>query len=251
VGRTLKRLSATVLARVDRVVALDDAMARRLTSQASARIDVVRNWAEDAPASSRSADGHPLRAQWGWQGRFVLLYSGNMGLAHEFDTVLGAARALADRSDILFAFVGGGPRRAEVEAEVLGRALPNVEFRHYVPRTSLADSLTAGDLHLVTLRPGLAGLLVPSKIYGILAAGRPVLYVGPDEGDIAEIVEDGRCGVRIRPGDVDGFVAAVLSYASDPGRREAEGARGRALYEERFTKEKGTGALLQVIESLR
>jgi glycosyltransferase involved in cell wall biosynthesis len=249
-GRVLKRLSAMALKAADRVIALDDAMAKRLTSQAPVRVDVVRNWAEDAPPSGRGADGHALRARWGWQGRFVVLYSGNMGLAHEFDTVLAAAHALAGHADILFAFVGGGPRRAEVEAEVRRRRLPNVEFRPYVPRKSLGESLAAGDVHLVTLRPGLAGMLVPSKIYGILAAGRPVLYVGPDEGDIAEIVEEHRCGLRIRPGDADGLVAAVLSYGSDETRRHTDGERGRALYEERFTKEKGTRAMLAVIESL-
>jgi glycosyltransferase involved in cell wall biosynthesis len=157
-----------------------------------------------------------------------------MGLAHEFDTALGAAEALRDRPEILFAFVGDGPRRREVVEEARRRGLPNVEFRPYVARERLGDSLGAGDVHLVTLRDRMPGLLVPSKIYGILAAGRPTLYVGPDEGEIAGIVREG-CGRRIAPGDGAGLRDAVLAYAADEASRRAEGARARALFEERYT----------------
>ena len=167
-----------------------------------------------------------------------------------FDTVLGAAELLRDEPDVLFAFVGAGPRREAVEREVQCRGLGNVEFRPHVDRPRLGESLTAGDLHLVTLREGIAGLVVPSKIYGILAAGRPTLYVGPDEGEVAEILEEGRCGTRVALGDAAALATAIRDYVADEGRRSDEGARARELFERRFAKERALGALRRLFESL-
>ena len=176
-----------------------------------------------------------------------MLYSGNMGLAHEFHAILDAAEILRDHKRILFAFVGGGPRRAEVEHEVRRRGLPNVEFRPYVPRDQLGETLTAGDVHLVTLRNDVAGLLVPSKIYGILAAGRPTIYVGPERGEIADIIRSGACGQRVAPDDAGGLSRAVQRYESDRAARGEEGRRARRLFEERFTRDRGLRAFEALI----
>ena len=89
----------------------------------------------------------------------------------------------------------------------------------------------------MTLRESMPGLLVPSKIYGILAAGRPTIYIGPDRGEIHEILREGECGIRIAIGDVEGFRAAVSAYRSDPERRRAEGARARELFEQKYAKQ--------------
>ena len=155
-----------------------------------------------------------MRRAWGWGDRCVVLYSGNLGLAHEFDTLLDAAEILRGERQLLFAFVGEGPRRDEVEREFARRGLTNVEFRPHVPRESLGDSLAAGDVHLVTMRDGIAGLVVPSKIYGILVAG-----VAPD-------------GV------------------GDEQRREREGRRARRLFDERFSRAAALSAHQALLESL-
>jgi glycosyltransferase involved in cell wall biosynthesis len=248
-GRLSRAASVRILRASDRVVALDEAMAARLRPHAGERTVVIPNWADGEAIRPAPAERSPLRREWKWNGRFVVLYSGNMGLAHEFETALGAAEALRDRPDILFAFVGGGPRRAEVAEEARRRALPNVEFRPYVSRERLGDSLTAGDVHLVTLREGMPGLLVPSKIYGILAAGRPTLYVGPGEGEIAGIVEEG-CGRRIAPGDVAGLRDAVVACAADEGLRRAQGERARTLFEERYTLAHGVARFERLLRDV-
>jgi glycosyltransferase involved in cell wall biosynthesis len=188
-----------------------------------------------------------LRGEWDWRERFVVLYSGNMGLAHEFDTLLDAAEILGRDRRILFAFVGQGPRRAEVEERAKGRGLTNVEFRPYVAREQLGQSLSSADLHVVTLRDRMPGLLVPSKIYGILAAGRPTLYVGPDEGEIAEILRTGGCGARIAIGDAQGLADAITAYAADDERRREHGRLARRLFEERFTREQGVEAFTRLL----
>ncbi len=240
-ARLLDRISTTVLKGSDTVVALDELMARKLEETRRRPVEVVRNWADGETIRPKPPASNPLRREWGWEGRFVVLYSGNLGLAHEFDTVLDAAERLQDESDILFAFVGGGPRLDEVKAGVSGRGLENVEFRPYVATERLGDSLTAGDVHLVTLRERMPGLLVPCKIYGILAAGRPPIYVGPERGEIWEIVGSG-CGRAVGLGDGAGLAEAIVAYRDGAESRDQAGEAARRAYEERFSKQRALEA---------
>ncbi|ANM29075.1 hypothetical protein ABI59_04895 [Acidobacteria bacterium Mor1] len=233
-ARLLDWISRAVLRGSDTVIALDALMARKLEEVRGSEVLVVANWADGDAIRPKDTASNPLREEWGWNGRFVVLYSGNLGLAHEFETVLDAAERLKDDTGILFAFVGGGPRLDAVKSAVKDRELQNVEFRPYVARERLGDSLTAGDLHLVTLRERMPGLLVPCKIYGILAAGKPPVYVGPSEGEVADIVERG-CGVPVPLGGGAELAAAVSAYRDDPERVRREGDAARALYESDYS----------------
>jgi len=246
-GRFFSRVSNFALRGSDVIVALGESMAERLRAKGLDNVEAVHNWADGEAIRPRPLEDHELRARWGWDGRFVVLYSGNMGLAHEFDTALDAAEILRDHPRIRFAFVGDGPRRNEVETEARRRGLTNVEFRPYVRRGLLGESLTSGDLHLVTLREKMPGLLVPSKIYGILAAGRPAVYVGPGEGEIADIIESGRCGTRISCGRAEELASAIVRYEQEPASVEEEGRRARDLFEERYTRERGLRAFDRLI----
>jgi colanic acid biosynthesis glycosyl transferase WcaI len=249
-GRALQIASSATVRSQDAVVALGDSMAARLRIAGARRVEVVHNWSdENAVVPIRSSDSR-LRREWGWGERFVVLYSGNLGLAHEFDTVLDAADRLRTDPGILFAFVGAGPRLAYVERRRDELRLTNVEIRQPVARDVLSDSLAAGDVHLITLRRGVPGLLVPSKIYGILAAGRPTLYVGPPEGEVFEILRSGRCGTQIDNGEVDALVDSIRSYRSDPARRLEEGRRARFLFEQQFTKSRAMAQFRAVLQSL-
>jgi glycosyltransferase involved in cell wall biosynthesis len=243
IGRGLARLADAGMRRADGVIALGETMASRLRSVDGARIRVVHNWADGDLVQPRPSAESSLRASWGWGDRFVVLYSGNLGLAHEFETLLDAAERLRDDGDVLFAFVGSGPRRADVEREVARRGLSNVDFRPHVEREALGDSLSAGDLHVVTMREGIAGLVVPSKIYGILAAGRPTAYVGPPECEVARILEAGDCGVRIGIGDGSALAEAIRAYRETPARRIEEGRRARALFDRSYSKQRALRGL--------
>ena len=108
------------------------------------------------------------------------MYSGNLGLAHSFDEFLEAARRLRDRSDIVFLFVGDGPRNVEVEAARDSEGLTNIRLIDPVPRDWLHASLSLADVHLISMRPEMNGIVVPGKLYGIMAAGRPIIFVGPN-----------------------------------------------------------------------
>ena len=117
-------------------------------------------------------------------------------------------------------------------------------------RKRLGETLTAADVHLISLRPTVAGLLVPSKIYGILAAGRPTIYVGPEASEVASLLREGGCGSIVRNGDVDGLVAAVSAYDSDHERRDREGRNARTLLERRFALRNSVQAFRAILERI-
>jgi len=246
VGRTLAALSRFLVRRVDVTIALGESMAVRLREHGASRVEVIHNWANEASVIPRPSIGHPLREQWKWSNRFVVAYSGNLGLAHEFETVLNAARRLAETDPrVLFAFIGAGPRTSEVLQAA--REIPNVEFHELVPRARLGEMLTAADVHLVTLLPQMAGLVVPSKIYGVLAAGRPAIYVGPMAGEVHEIIKEGLCGSTVMNDDVGGLVEAVSAYARDEEKTARQGQNGRRFFERHFTRRMGTDAFLRLV----
>lgn len=246
----LRRAARRSIIKADRIVALGSVMAERLAAQGARRVDIVDNWCDGELIRPRSRDAHPTRRVRGWDGKFVVLYSGNMGLAHEFSTVLDAAVRLADRSEIVFAFVGGGAREQEVRCGARARGLEQIQFHPRVETSEISAGLTAGDLHLVTLRDGLQGLLVPSKIYGILAAGRPAVHVGPAHSEVATILSDADSGATVAPGDVDGLVRVIKSYADDPQRWSEHGVNARRAFEEKYDRRHALKKLSELIESL-
>jgi len=246
-GRALERLARIALARASVVVALGDSMAQILRANGARVVASVPNWIAGPPIPA-PVDAAGLRAEWGWTDQVVVLYSGNLGRAYEFETALGAAELLRDQPAVRFVFMGRGARRAEIAAAVSGRGLTNVELRDPLPRARLALGLAAGDLHLVTLRAEAAGLLVPSKIFGTLAVGRPTLYVGPAASEVAALVTAAGCGVRIEPGDARGLAAAIRAYAADPERRRAEGARARLEHEQRYAPGSSLDRLVRLVE---
>lgn len=249
-GRVFAAVSRWALGSADAVIALGETMAGRLKALGARSIATIPNWADGEAVRPMPAEASRYRRERGWTGKFVVLYSGNLGLAHEFESVLGAAERLQTNDGIVFAFVGVGPRLSGLIPEVRSRGLSNVEFHPPVPRKELGDLLAAGDVHLVTLRPGVPGLLVPSKIYGILAAGRPALYVGPAEGEVFEIVDGGACGSRVDNSDPEGLAKVILAYREDADRRAREGSNARQLFEAGFTRQRSTEAFRALLKSL-
>lgn len=188
----------------------------------------------DSGVSADALKANPLRREWGLEGKFVVGYSGNLGRVHEFATVLDTAGQLADREDIVFLFIGGGYRLGALKAEAARRGLANLQFRPYHPRERLAQSLGACDAHLVTLRPGLDGLVLPSKFYGIIAAGRPVLFVGAGEGEVPDLVRGAECGAVFGAGEAAALADCIRHMAADRCVAKRWGENGRRLFDARF-----------------
>lgn len=201
-------------------------------------IRIVPNWCDDCAITPIDAAMTDRRREWGFANSdFILGYSGNLGRAHEAETLLAAARLLKDRRDIYFLFVGGGYESQKLMEAVESEGLTNFVFKAHQPKDSLKDSLGAADAHWLSLRPELEGLIVPSKFFGIAAAGRPVIAVVSPEGEIAEVVAGAQCGIVVKPGDPVDLARAIVALADDPVLRRAMGTRARDLIEGKFSRE--------------
>jgi colanic acid biosynthesis glycosyl transferase WcaI len=226
-----------------------ESLVRRQGIPAS-RVRVIHNWADGEHIRPVATDANPLRTEWGVQGRFVVGYSGNLGRAHEFSTILDAAKQLSPRQEVVFLFIGGGAQRAAVEHDARERRLPNVLFHPYQPRERLHESLSVPDVHLVSLNPALEGLIVPSKFYGIAAAARPTLFVGDVDGEIASIIRDARCGYAVQAGDAAALARRITQLADDAALTKAMGERARELFDQQFDRRLAVRAWREVLEGV-
>jgi glycosyltransferase involved in cell wall biosynthesis len=229
VDSVLERVNRFLVRKADRIVALGDTMARRLVEGKGAdraRIEVIHNWADTAALAPAPQDNEFSRAH-GLAGKFVVLHAGNIGQSQNLETVIDAAERLRACRDIVFVFIGDGTGRAALEQRVAARCLDNVRFIPYQPRETMRWTYASASVFVVSLKPGLAGYIVPSKLYGILASGRPYVAAVEQESEVAEITARHDCGVRVGPGDARALADAILEFRRDAARREAMGARAR------------------------
>jgi glycosyltransferase involved in cell wall biosynthesis len=234
-----------------RIVAIGECMRRRLCDRGldAARVHVIPNWSDDRDVVPVGRDENPLRTAWGLAGKFVVGYSGNMGRAHEFDTFIAAAEQFKGRNDVTFLFIGGGHHVGALKAEAKSRGIEDLlQFQPYQAREVLSQSLSVPDVHWLSLRPELEGLIVPSKFYGIAAVGRPVINVGAQDGEVAFLILRHQCGVTIQPGDGAGMAAAIARFVGDPATLQAFGQNGRRMLVDHFSKDRAMarwGSLLE------
>jgi colanic acid biosynthesis glycosyl transferase WcaI len=244
--------------RGDGIIALGECMRQRLIRRGipAGRIHVADNWADGAEIFPLPfPDPSPLR----------ILYSGNLGLAHDVDTVRAAIHHFRSDSRFHFAFAGAGPHREALEsfcANNVGQALQpangalesghaNVAFSGYRPRRELAAAFGACHIGLVTQKPATLGSVVPSKTYGLMAAGRPILYIGPREATPALIIERFHCGWQISPGDTVALVALLERLAAEPNLVSRAGERGRAAFLRHYDLPIGVARVCSILGALR
>ncbi len=227
--RGLAWLSDFVYRQADRVVVLGPYMGDRVRIKGvrQDRLVTIPVWSRRDQVYPVDREANPLRRSLGLEGKFVAMYSGNLGLAHSFDEFLEAARRLRDRDDLVFLFVGAGPRTLEIRSAQEREGLTNVRLLDYVPRDELHRSLSAADVHLISMRPEMTGIVVPGKLYGIMAAGRPALFVGPAHCESADTIRRAGCGFTIVPGDREGVVSALTTLAGDLNLARQMGQKGR------------------------
>ena len=236
--------------RSNAVLALGDCMAARLRGKGvpNDRIVVVHNWADGERLNPMPGRENSLREAWGLNDRFVVLYSGNLGMAHDFGPVCAAlGKLISYRDRLAFLFIGDGVRRRQLEGFVQREHLEDlVQFRDYVPQDQLSQSLGLGDAGLVTTLEGTEGLVVPSKLYSYLAMGKPVLAVSGRSNEVSEIVQSAQCGFVIRTAEE--LVGAIEALMADPGMCEEMGQRARTVFEERFERRSATARIGEVFE---
>ncbi|MEX0753625.1 MAG: glycosyltransferase family 4 protein [Actinomycetota bacterium] len=249
VERGLRSVNRRLRSSASRVVAIGRDMRQRLLALGCppGSIEVIPNWADGsaiAPLEGPSA----LRAREGWNDRFVVMHSGNVGLSQGLDTVVGAADALKEDPSVLFAIVGDGASRHRLEARVAAARLENVRFLPYRPKSELADSLGAADLHLIGLRRGLGGYIVPSKLYGVMAAGKPFVAAIDPDTEPAMIAHEHGCGLLAEPDDARSLADAIRRAKTAP--LAEMGARGREAFSTLYDRSIATEAYRSLLEAV-
>jgi colanic acid biosynthesis glycosyl transferase WcaI len=260
--RLLKPLRNWSLRSAASNVVLGYEMAKALQREGidSGRIEIIPNWADGKLIAPITPAANELRSRWGLGDFVVVGYIGNFGRAHDFDTIIEAVTLhqqrvnVAPASDfihrVIFLFVGGGAQRKRLEREVAARKLRNVKLHPYQPPELLAQAIGAADIHLISLKPELEGLMVPSKFYGIAAAGRPTIFIGSTEGEIAQLIEQARCGVAVRSGNGKALLSSILELAMDPSLIGAMGSRARLTFEDRWEKHHALARWQAVVDTV-
>jgi glycosyltransferase involved in cell wall biosynthesis len=242
---TLREAAATVV--------VGDLMGRKVKTLGAPaeRIHVIANWCNDEDIRRVAAADNPLRHEWDLADKFVLGYSGNLGRAHEFETVLAAAERLRSETRVAFLMIGGGKRFEELSAAVRARGLAGAfRFQPYQARTLLSYSLGAADAHWVSLDPRLEGLMVPSKFYGIAAAAKPIVVIGDPNGELAQLVQRNDCGFASAPRDSETLTATLLRLSHAPQTVSEMGNRARQMLDAHFTRRQGLARWRRLLDQL-
>jgi colanic acid biosynthesis glycosyl transferase WcaI len=234
----------------DAIIALASDMAGLLRRKGIAgdKIATIPNWIDCRKVRPPCNDSY-LKSE---REDFLVMYAGNIGWTQNLDCVLDAAQLLRDEPRVRFAVVGEGARKAHLQARARLMQLDNVEFIDRVATNQLSDVLANCDLHLIPLRPGVAGCMVPSKVYGILAAGKPFVAMMERHAEVARIASESQVGFVVAPGDVDGLARIICEAASNRSRLDEMGARARALAEKSFDRHIATrrfAVLLRAVQN--
>jgi len=249
---TARSLAVASLKGAARVIVIGRCMAERVAALGvpEDRIRLISNWADPTVIRPVPPEANDLRDRFELRDKFVVMYSGNLGVSHYFDDLMAVAHRLQELPDVVFLFVGSGSRLTEVQLRSEELGLSNVRFLGYQKYEQLSESLSMGDVHFVSLRNGFEGLVVPSKTYGVLAAGRPVIYQGSPHGEIARMLEETETGAVMEPGSAEALEAAILRAYHDADWRLEAGRRARRVAVEKYSPEIGLTSYAETFEAL-
>lgn len=230
-------------------VVIGDLMAEKLLREGIKKenIIVIHNWADGEQIKPVHHEDNLLKKQWGLEDKFVIGYSGNVGRSHDFSTILEAADKLKNSPGIIFLFIGGGAQLPEIKETCRVNGLDNVVFKPYQPREKLDESLSVSDVHLISLKPELEGLIVPSKFYGILAAGRPVIFIGDKEGEISAIIQQNNCGQIVEQYDCDQLVLEINRQLKNQGTSKLD-KEIRSLFDRKYSKTRAIDYFIDALD---
>ena len=226
--RLLRSLVGFYLRRADHVVAIGERMRERLIAKGAPpdRVTVIPNWVDTTAITPQSKDNEWSRSL-GLDDRFVVMHSGNVGHAQNLDALIHATTYVRDLDDLTVPIIGFGARHREMQRLAAQLEADNVRFLEYQPRERLSESLSSADVHYVGLARGLAGFVVPSRLYGILSVGRPVIVAAESDSETAQLVQEVGCGVVVPPDRPDLIAAAIRDARDRTLDLEAMGAAGR------------------------
>lgn len=251
VARVFDAMNRVTLRRASHVITLDRFMRDRILAKlpVAEKTAVIAPWAhEDKLAPVPHAD-NPFRKEHGWTDTFVIMYSGNHGLSTPLNTLLAAAQRLATVPNLVFAFIGGGVVKRDIDAMVARDRPSNIVSLPYQPIEAIRYSLSAADVHVASIADEGVGVIHPCKIYGAMAVGRPVLSLGPRHSHAGDIVTLERIGMTCEHGDVEGLVANIQQLLQIPrAELEAMGQRAQKAIEQRYSRQHALAAVCDLIE---
>jgi glycosyltransferase involved in cell wall biosynthesis len=200
-------------------------------------ISVIHNWADGEKIYPVPPQKNLFIANNGYQNKFIVLYSGNFGMAHSFAIFLEAAQKLLTVPDIIFVFIGDGKQKDYIVRTVNEWGLSNVAIRYYEPPELLHYSLSSAHIGLISLARGLEGYIVPSKVYSMMAAGLSILYSGDSNSTVAKIIESAQCGYRVDQNDSEELVRHIYSQYNDRVLNDTLKKNARKYFEQHFERE--------------
>jgi colanic acid biosynthesis glycosyl transferase WcaI len=250
--RAFESLNRMTLKHSSDVIALDSYMAGRLNAKVdiSDKVAVMPPWPHvDAHQSAIPHTSNPFRTEHEFGDRLVIMYSGNISPAHPVATIIEAAVRLQDTPELLFVFIGGGLGRVPIEEAIRQHQLQNVLLLPYQPLDQLQFSLSAADVHLVSMGDDMVGIVHPCKVYGAMAVSRPILLLGQRQCHVGEILDQGHVGWHVSHGDVDGAVRTLHQICkSSSNEREAMGQRAQEIVREHYDSQSLKSRFCDVVE---
>jgi glycosyltransferase involved in cell wall biosynthesis len=251
IASALGSIARWSLRRIFGLVVLGRCMEQHLLTAglASEKMTRIPNWADGMQIQPVDRADNGFIERHGLKGRFIVMYSGNLGAVHEFTTIVELIRRTQSYLDIHFCFVGDGPQKRYLVQAAQQEEWQRVLFLPYEVKERVRFSLSAADVHLVSLRSEMVGLSVPSKVYGIMAAGRPVIFIGPEQSEAAIVIREAGCGCVIKPGDASSGVAALLHFYQHRQDVERQGNAARKYFERLNDRAMATERFLHVLSN--
>ncbi len=252
-SKLLRYLSALIYRQSDAIVAIGNSMVQHLHAQniPTAKITQIDNWADPMDFILPQATGiNPIREQLNLQDKFVILYSGNMGIVHDFKLVQAAIQHFQQDTQIAFLFIGDGKKKLELQNWHQEQQIPNLYFLPYQPRDQIKYSIQAGNIALITMDPKAVGLVVPSKFYGAIAAGRPILAIGPKNSDLSKLVEENDCGIAVDNEDLPGLLLAIERLRTSPDLCQRYSQNATAAFQQKFARGIATQKFAEFLGSI-
>ena len=257
VSRCWERLNAFVFRQASAIVVIGRCMQDVIEQKAKKfglilddKLHHISVWSDDKFISSASDRENPLRKKWDIEGKFVVAYFGNMGRFHDMETIIRAAEILKDNKDICFLFVGEGHKKQATIEYATRHNLQNCLFDTYVDREDLGHLMHLADVGLVSLLEGQEGLSVPSKAFGLMAAGVPIIAVMSDKSEIARIVREENCGTLVKPGEKKVLADCIFQLYNDKDRLEQMSANASRATNSKYNLGKVSARYLDLIEQV-
>lgn len=253
--RILQRLTRRTLAASDAVVVLGRDMAQRVLRRyrlgtLADRLHIVPPWADGIALNPLSKSHNPLARALGVEQTFNIVYSGNLGIAHDLKTITGAIEQMRHDPGLAWLFIGGGHRFQRLQEQAAKAGWSNVRFLPYQDRDALNQSLNLADVHLVSQLPAFTGIVVPSKLYGIMAVGRPTVMIGPADAECSRVVAENEAGFVVPNEQVDQLVACLRKLQAEPALGQAMGQRARQAFDRYYDRSIACAHLESILQSV-